>query len=172
MIASIKTPDNATKLDGFEFFIVKKSYNGGGTTLNWSVVDTHVICNIATDGNYRSWDTPIHEFGHGINFRMGTFNEASAVCKKYAPFNTAECFAWSSEFWFNTITSQYLKKSIPKQELLNYRTELSNTGVKYVSYFKSSQYESFMQGFINDYYKKYFDAGNTWQPTCVGRPPQ
>lgn len=175
MIGSMKSGFNASKLNNYEFFLVNKIVDACCTSYNSIIVDTPIICS-TIQGTYRSWDTPIHEFGHAINMRSGTEQEQINACQNYgnvAPPKQGEydyrmeCVAWASEFWFNTIQSAYFKKSIPPQKLQIFRQKLSNSGVKFKLYFPmESRYEQF----FNNFYKKYFYDNNSWQPTCNGRP--
>lgn len=122
--------------------------NGGG--LYGTIINQELICQIAVDTinptgapAYREWDTPVHEFGHSVELRLGIRDQTVEFHRQnnpnYVSVSDAEYFASATQSWFSS-------------DYTYYRTRDS------------------IAGFERAYMGTIYAEEVVWVPSCSGRP--
>lgn len=122
-----------------------KGHRNTGTR-GFSMFNETLACATAVDTLYpeglperRAWNTPVHEFGHAIEFTLGLEERSDQVYKKHIPnYNpkvAREYFAWSVQRWFDSMHPLRTREN--------------------------------MQEWEYNYLASVFDAENRWKPKCT-----
>ncbi len=93
---------------------------------------------------WRAWDTPIHEFGHGIELGLGLLSTTIERYSSAPGFDESvqrEYFAWTSQAWFDS--------------------EISRPG---------ENFRMSLPAYRREYFATIFEESEIWRPTCEGRP--
>ncbi len=123
----------------------------------WMVMAEELVCATAADTLYadvepkwRAWNTPLHEFGHLVEFRLGLgqdmkdiYDGRIAESLQFAGGMPGEIFAWTTQAWFNDTLerSDGFRSNLQEQDYL-----------------------------ASQYFSTIFDEENDWKPSCDGRP--
>ncbi|MCX6907372.1 MAG: hypothetical protein NTY01_04945 [Verrucomicrobia bacterium] len=132
MLGALKNPEDRAKFSGHKAHLItnadpplprtKSQRNGGGKGV--SLFDEDIVCTEAGDTMYpdrkpvyRGWDTPVHEFGHSIEYALGLQSRSDTVfsehVKNYDPKLAREYFAWSVGEWFESTRNAKGRKAMP-----------------------------------------------------------
>lgn len=159
MIGALTLQEHRDAFAGYEIFVITNDQPDIGVipghkntgTRSWAVLNQHIICATAVDtirpGNapaYRAWDTPVHEFGHGIEHALqleSQSDELYGALDNYDSRVAREYFAWTTQTWFNADQSK---------TGTGYRDEIAEPG--------------------RSYFTSLFDEDVFWTPSCDGRP--
>lgn len=156
MVAALTRAEDREKLAGHQAFLITDAdpalpgttgqRNGGGK--GRSLFNEELVCREAVDTirptlapAYRGWNTPVHEFGHSIEFALGLQARSDALfskhVKNYNPKVAREYFAWAVEAWFESASHSKGRGAMPKWQY--------------------------------DYLATVFSAANTWKPDNTPR---
>ena len=159
IVSSITTKARRKKFAGHHIFVItdvdpivpggvpgqRNTGNSLYTIINQVLVCASTVDSIRPESTpvFRSWDTPIHEFGHAIELALGLRDTTVSLHKDKNPnFDanvSSEYFAWASENWFDARIT-------------------GTCGV------------DAMDKFEGDYFLTIFSGESIWKPTCAGRP--
>ncbi|MFK7996993.1 MAG: discoidin domain-containing protein [Granulosicoccus sp.] len=157
IVSSIRQENQRAKFDNHHIFVITDddpdvpfaTIPGHKNTGNsrYTVVNQTLICASAVDTIrpnhdpvWRGWDTPIHEFGHSIEFALDLLSASDLVFA--AKTLQREYFPWRVGSWFNA--------------------DLRYSGVQ------PSREAMFPTESL--YLSTVFDSQDPWQPTCEGAP--
>ncbi len=159
MIGALVRQQDRDAFDDYEIFVITNGQPDIGSipghkntgTQSWAVINQHIICATAVDtirpdsaAEYRAWDTPIHEFGHGIEHALqleSRSDETYGAIDGYNPIVGREYFAWTTQSWFNADR---------QQSGTDYRETIPEPG--------------------RSYFASLFDEDMFWTPSCDGGP--
>lgn len=152
MTASLKSSTDRTKMSGHKVHINTQKDPGlpgtsppqrdggaGGGTL----MSVELICgsppvdplNPNADRRYRAWDTPVHEFGHSIEIRLGYEGKSNQIFSKEPGYDknyAREYFAWATQNWFSSDVYTKQTRSTMKSSHRDYLSTIFNTGSTWV----------------------------------------
>ncbi|MGB0419394.1 MAG: hypothetical protein ACPGF8_07370 [Opitutales bacterium] len=136
LIGALRHSEDRQKFAGHRTFLVTDEdpsipgatlghRNTGGN--GFSMFNEVLACSTAVDTLYpdkppitRGWNTPVHEFGHAIEFTLGLQQRSDAIYRKnirnYNHKVAREYFAWSVERWFDSSRSQKTREDMPQWE--------------------------------------------------------
>lgn len=145
VIDHLKTDDMREKFQGHYFLVITyddpdvlgasiSGHKNTGST-GYVVMTQELICTSAVDTirpdnapEYRGWDTPVHEFGHSIEYTLGLLDETRKRVEENSPgYNISEAFAWAITEWFNMTGKRESMSSWTK----NYLSSVFNSDLSY-----------------------------------------
>jgi len=142
MVSALKNTNDRAKFAGHQTFLITDSdpdlagfggregqRNTGGD--GFSLFNTSLICTTAVDTlrpysppTYRAWDTPVHEFGHAIEFTLGLQGRSDTAFALNAPrYDVSlarEYFPWAVGLWFDADPSGTGRK---RDDLLSWEND-------------------------------------------------
>lgn len=87
------------------------------------------------DRRYRGWDTPVHEIGHSIEFRLGREAQSNQVFSKepgYQKDYAREYFAWATQSWFSADVHNNSTRSTMSPAQKSYMSTIFKPGATWV----------------------------------------
>ncbi len=159
-INSLIEESDRLKFENHEFYVitdqdpdigfVRRPGQRNTGNARYTVINEDLVCRRAVDTIrpnaepfYRTWETPVHEFGHSLDLALGLREEFEALHRenndRYMQNLGAEYFPWAVERWFG---SGYGGKE-GRERLKDYE----------LSFFRNRFREEFL-----------------WVPSCEGRP--
>ncbi len=161
IVSTITKAEDRKKFENYHVFVITAEdpdvpgavIGGHKNTGNasYTVFTQDMVCKAAVDTirpneapAWRAWNTPVHEFGHGVELALGLRNTTVQLYSENPGFNSewqAEYFAWGTEAWFDGA----LKHPQP-----DFRQEISE--------------------FRRNYFASIFNESEIWRPSCEGRP--
>jgi hypothetical protein len=132
MVSALRNAEDRAKFTGHQAFVITDAdpalpgtagqRNGGSkgrSLFNEALVCTEAVDTIRPDHapEYRGWNTPVHEFGHAIEFMLGLQRRSDALFSKHArnynPKVAREYFAWAVEAWFESSKATKSRDAMP-----------------------------------------------------------
>ena len=136
LVKAIKNPKHRKNFSGHRAYLItdrdpalpggRGQRNTGGK--GFSLFNQALVCKKAVDTMYpnarpqfRAWDTPVHEFGHAIEFTLKLQKKSddvfSRLARNYNPKHAREYFPWAVQSWFASGGNGRKRSSMPRWEL-------------------------------------------------------